>query len=165
MRALTIISRKQPMTLKFFVTVSVLAAAPIVALAQQDFNSKTWVPTIGDAQKLVETISSDKDKLKAYCEIGKLDEQLDKVEKRGDETEFEALVAKRDTLEQQLGSITLGSSTCWGMLSQTLPKVRSSAPYSSLCVSTAALVAYEPKRPPTPPCQSTPHYPHPPSSY
>jgi hypothetical protein len=103
MRALTIISRKQPMTLKFFVTVSVLAAAPIVALAQQDFNSKTWVPTIGDAQKLVETISSDKDKLKAYCEIGKLDEQLDKVEKRGDETEFEALVAKRDTLEQQLG--------------------------------------------------------------
>jgi hypothetical protein len=152
-------------TLKFFVTVSVLAAAPIVALAQQDFNSTPWKPTIGDAQKLVDNISSDKDKLKSYCDTGKLDEELDDAEEKGDAKEFETLVAKRDTLEQQLGSITLGSSTCWGMLSQTLPKVRSSAPYSSLCVSTAALVAYEPKRPPTPPCQSTPHYPHPPSSY
>ena len=91
------------MTLKFFVTVSVLAAAPIVALTQQDFNSTPWKPTIGDAQKLIDNISSDKDKLKAYCEIGKLDEELDDAEEKGDAKEFETLVAKRDTLEQQLG--------------------------------------------------------------
>ena len=91
------------MTLKFFVTVSVLAAAPIVALAQQDLNSTPWKPTIGDAQKLVDNISSDKDKPKAYCEIGKLDEELDDAEEKGDAKEFEALVGKLDSLEQQMG--------------------------------------------------------------
>jgi hypothetical protein len=71
-------------------------AVPIVAFAQSK-------PTIEDAQKLVETISSDKDKLKAYCEIGKLHEQLDNAEEKGDAKEFEALVATLDSLEQQMG--------------------------------------------------------------
>ena len=66
-------------------------------------NAQPWKPTIQDAQKLVETISSDKDKLKAYCEIGKLHEQLDNAEEKGDAKEFEALVAKLDSLEQQTG--------------------------------------------------------------
>ena len=60
-------------------------------------------PTIEDAQKLVETISGDKDKLKAYCELGKLNEQLDKAEEKGDAKEYEALAAKLDGLEQQMG--------------------------------------------------------------
>ena len=94
---------RQRMTLKLFVAVSVLAAAPIVAFAQQDPNAQPWKPTIEDAQKLVETISADKDKLKAYCEIGKLHEQLDDAEEKGDAKEFEALVAKLDSLEQQMG--------------------------------------------------------------
>jgi hypothetical protein len=92
------------MTLKFFVAAALFVAVPIVAFAQSDKpNAQPWKPTIEDAQKLVETISSDKDKMKAYCEIGKLHEQLDDAEEKGDAKEFEALVATLDSLEQQMG--------------------------------------------------------------
>jgi hypothetical protein len=84
------------MPLKFLMAAALLVAVPIVAFAQSK-------PTIEDAQILVEKISSDKGKLKAYCEIGKLHEQLDNAEDKGDAQEFEALVAKLDSLEQQMG--------------------------------------------------------------
>ena len=83
---------------------ALFVAVPTVAFAQSDKpNAQPSKPTIEDAQKLVETISSDKDKLKAYCEIGKLHEQLDDAEEKGDAKEFEALVATLDSLEQQMG--------------------------------------------------------------
>ena len=92
------------MNLKLLMAATIFAAAPVVTFAQSDKpSSQPLKPTIEDAQKLVQTISSDKDKLKAYCEVGKLDEELDKAEEKGDSKEFETLVAKRDTLEQQLG--------------------------------------------------------------
>ena len=92
------------MTFKFFVAAALFVAVPIVAFAQSDKpNAQPSKPTIEDAQKFVETISGDKDKLKAYCEIGKLHEQLDNAEDKGDAQEFEALVAKLDSLEQQMG--------------------------------------------------------------
>jgi hypothetical protein len=93
------------MNLKHLVAVAIFATVPVVAHAQKDTpnDAQPSKPTTEDAQKLVRTISGDKDKLKAYCEIGKLDEQLDKAEEKGDVKEFEALVARRDTLEQQLG--------------------------------------------------------------
>ena len=92
------------MTLKFFVAAALFVAVPIVAFAQSDNpDPQALKPTIEDAQKLVETISSNKDKLKAYCEIAKLHEQLDNAEEKGDAKGFEALVAKLDILEQQMG--------------------------------------------------------------
>ena len=91
------------MRLKLFVAATVFVAAPIVVLAQPDISTQSLKPTIEDAQKLVETISGDKDKLKAYCELGKLSEQLDKAEEKGDAKEYEALAAKLDGLEQQMG--------------------------------------------------------------
>ncbi len=78
------------MNLKHLVAVAIFATTPVVAHAQKDTpNSQPSKPTIEDAQKLVQTISGDKDKLKAYCEIGKLDEQLDKAEEKEDVKEFE----------------------------------------------------------------------------
>ena len=92
------------MNLKLLMAVTIFATAPIIAFAQSDKpNAQFSKPTIEDAQKFVQTISSDEDKLKAYCDLAKLDEQLDKAEENFDVKEFEALVAKRDTLEQQLG--------------------------------------------------------------
>ena len=92
------------MTFKLFVAAPLFVAVPIVAFAQSDKpNAQSSKPTIEDAQKLVETIGGDKDKLKAYCEIGKLHEQLDNAEEKGDAKEFEALVAELDSLEQQMG--------------------------------------------------------------
>jgi hypothetical protein len=94
------------MTFKLFVAAALFVAVPIVAFAQSDKpNAQSSKPTIEDAQKLVETIGGDKDKLKAYCEIGKLHEQLDNAEEKGDAKEFEALVAELDSLEQQMGSV------------------------------------------------------------
>ena len=60
-------------------------------------------PTIADAQKLVQTISSDKTKLQAYREIGKLQDQMEKAEEKNDTKTIEALGAKVDNLEQQVG--------------------------------------------------------------
>ena len=92
------------MTLKLFVAVTIFVAAPIVAFAQQDnSNTQPWKPTIEDVQELVKTISGDKDKLKAYCELGKIHEQIDQAEEKNDTKEFDALVAKLDSLEQQMG--------------------------------------------------------------
>ncbi len=89
---------------KIFVAAALFVALPIVAFAQSDKpNAQSSKPTIEDVQKLVDTIGGDKEKLKVYCEVGKLDEQLDQAEEKGDATAFEALVAKRDSLEQQLG--------------------------------------------------------------
>jgi len=92
------------MNFKLLMAVTLFVAAPIIAFAQSDKpNAQFSKPTIEDAQKFVQTISSDEDKLKAYCDIAKLDEQLDKAEENFNVKEFEALVAERDTLEQQLG--------------------------------------------------------------
>jgi len=89
------------MRLKLIVAVIILVTALIAAFAQS-VQPESHPPklTIEDAQKLIEVISGDKDKLKAYCEIGKLHEQLDKAD---DMKEFDALVVKLDSLEQQMG--------------------------------------------------------------
>ena len=93
------------MTLKFLVAAALFVAIPVVAFAQSDKpNAQSSKPTIEEAQKLVETITGDKEKLKAYCEIAKLHQQLDDAEDKGDAKEFEALVAKLDSLEQQMGA-------------------------------------------------------------
>jgi hypothetical protein len=56
------------MSLKLLMAV---AAAPIVAFAQQ-VSAEPWKPTIEDAQKLVDAIGGDKDKLKHTAKISKL---------------------------------------------------------------------------------------------
>jgi hypothetical protein len=85
------------MTLRFFVATALFVAVPIVAFTQSK-------PTIEEAQKLVEKIISDKNKLKAYCEISKLHEQLDNAEEKGDAQEFETLVGELDSLEKSVAA-------------------------------------------------------------
>jgi hypothetical protein len=60
-------------------------------------------PTIADAQKLVQTITGDKAKLQAYCEIGKLQEEMEKADQKNDTKALEALGTKADSLAQQIG--------------------------------------------------------------
>jgi len=48
-------------------------------------------------------ISSDKAKLKAYCDIGKLQEQMESAEEKNDTKALDALGAKADSLAQQIG--------------------------------------------------------------
>ena len=91
------------MRLKLFATVTILVTASIAAFAQVDEPDNEAPPTIEDVQKLVQTISGDKAKLKAYCELGDLYEQLEKAQEKNDTKEFDVLGAKIDSLEQQVG--------------------------------------------------------------
>jgi Skp family chaperone for outer membrane proteins len=88
------------MKLKLFVAITILVTASIAAFAQDNQAPK---PTIEEAQKLVQTISGDKAKLKVYCEIGKLQEEMAKAEEKNDAKALEALGTKVDSLEQQVG--------------------------------------------------------------
>jgi hypothetical protein len=92
------------MTLKLILAVTLTAAAPTVAFAQKDDPvDQAPKPTVEEAQKLVQTISSDKTKLQVYCEIGKLQKQMEKAQEENDTKALDALFAKLDSLEQQVG--------------------------------------------------------------
>jgi hypothetical protein len=93
-----------PMTLKLFTAVTIFAIAPFVALAQKDDPpEQASKPTLEDVQKVVQAIANDKKKLQAYCDLGKLQEQMNKAEEKNDSKAIDALIAKADTLEQQVG--------------------------------------------------------------
>jgi hypothetical protein len=92
------------MNLKLVMAVSLFAATPMIAHAQKDGPAANAPkPTLADAQKLVQTISSDKAKLKAYCDMGKLQEQMEQADQKKDNKALEALGAKADSLAQQIG--------------------------------------------------------------
>jgi hypothetical protein len=92
------------MNLKLVMAVSLFAGIPMIAYAQKDGSAaKAPKPTMADAQKLVQMISSDKAKLKAYCDLGKLQEQMEQAEQKKDSKALEALGAKADSLAQQIG--------------------------------------------------------------
>jgi hypothetical protein len=92
------------MNLKLLMAVPLFAAMPALAFAQSDAPAnKAPKPTIADAQKLVQTVSGDKAKLQAYCEMGKLQEQMEKAEQKNDTKTLDALGAKSDSLAQQIG--------------------------------------------------------------
>ena len=92
------------MTLKLILAVTLTAAAPTVAFAQKDDPvDQAPKPTVEEAQKLVQTISSDKTQLQVYCEIGKLQKQMEKAQEENDTKALDALFAKLDSLEQQVG--------------------------------------------------------------
>jgi hypothetical protein len=89
------------MKLKYFVAVIVFAALPLCAEAQQGGVSKK--PTNADAQKVVKMISADKAKLKIYCDMAALAEQIDKADEKKDTKTVEALEQKMDSMAEQLG--------------------------------------------------------------
>jgi hypothetical protein len=92
------------MNLKLVMAVSLFAGIPMIAYAQKDGSAaKAPKPTVADGQKLVQMISSDKAKLKAYCDLGKLQEQMEQAEQKKDSKALEALGAKADSLAQQIG--------------------------------------------------------------
>jgi hypothetical protein len=92
------------MNLKLVLAVSLFAAVPMIAYAQNnDSAEKAPKPTMADAQKLAQMISSDKAKLKAYCDMGKLQEQMEQADQKKDDKALEALSAKVDSLTQQIG--------------------------------------------------------------
>src|SRR5277367_830692 len=89
---------------KFLIAVALFAAIPMMAYAQQDDPAAgAPKPTVADAQKLAQMISSDKAKLKAYCDMGTLQQQMEQAEQKNDQEALEILDAKIDSLAQQIG--------------------------------------------------------------
>jgi hypothetical protein len=92
------------MTSRLFMAAAIFIALPFIAVAETDEpHNQTPKPTIAEAQKLVETISGDPAKLKAYCDLSKLEEQMDNAVRERDEKVLSSLVAKMDGLQDDLG--------------------------------------------------------------
>jgi len=103
--------------------VTILVTASIAALAQTDEPADNPAPpTIEDAQRLVQTISDDKAKLKAYCELGNLYEEVERAEEKNDMKELDALGLKIDRLEQQVGPDYRRVMDALGELDPTSPE-------------------------------------------
>ena len=84
---------------RFVVSLVVLSAFPVIATAQSDNPTATVPPTIADVQKVVQTINGDKIKLRAYCDIGKLQDQIRSAQEKNDTKTIDSLDAKIGSLE------------------------------------------------------------------
>jgi hypothetical protein len=87
--------------LRLIVTILVVAAAPICAQAQKLTPAKV---TKADAQKVLRIISSDKAKIRIYCEMAKLGNQMEQANETGDSKKFDALFQRMYELGKKLGS-------------------------------------------------------------
>jgi hypothetical protein len=58
---------------------------------------------LADVQHLAEIISSDKSKLRAYCELGKLHDETRQAVEHNDTNAIAAVIAKTNAFERQLG--------------------------------------------------------------
>jgi hypothetical protein len=86
-----------PAAFKLIVAILLIAAVPMCAQAQNSRVSKD------DAQKVVAIISGDKAKTKAYCDILKLGEQMERAYENKDLKLADELLQKINTMAKTLG--------------------------------------------------------------
>jgi hypothetical protein len=91
------------MYLKAFMRVAAFAVTIVAAFAQDDPTNQAPKPTLEDVQRLADAISGDKSKLRAYCDLGHLHDETQQAVDENDTKAIDALMAKTDALEQQLG--------------------------------------------------------------
>jgi hypothetical protein len=102
-------SEESCMNLKLVVAISVLTAMPAFGQAPKGAPQKgapaadVPKPTMADVQKVVQTISGDKAKMQAYCDLSKLDQQMANLDDKKDAATLEDLGKKADDLAQKLG--------------------------------------------------------------
>jgi hypothetical protein len=101
------------MNFKLMVAALAIGAVPVCAQAQAPNPPKPSKPakaapaapvtTAAAAQKVVKTISGDKAKTQTYCDIGKLDSQIEGAEQKQDLNKIDDLNKKMDELATKLG--------------------------------------------------------------
>jgi hypothetical protein len=89
--------------LRALMGVSILAGTTVAAVAQDEPPNETPKPTLAEVQHLADVISSDQSKLRAYCKLGKLHDETQQAVEEKDADAINALTAKIDAFEQQLG--------------------------------------------------------------
>ena len=72
------------MKLKLFVAATISITGSTATFAAEDKPNQPPMPTIEEVQKVVKTISGDKKKLQAYCELGRLQQQMEEAEEKND---------------------------------------------------------------------------------
>jgi len=82
-----------------FLTIFVIAGAPWVH-AQTPAPAKV---TKADAQRVLKIISGDKVKTRVYCEMGRLGDQMEQADQKGDSKEFDDLFERIYELGKKLG--------------------------------------------------------------
>ena len=88
------------MSPKLIVAVLLIATVPVYAQAQKPSTPKV---TAADVQKVVTLISGDKAKTQTYCDIGKLNEQIEEANEKKDVKKTEDLSQQIDALGKKLG--------------------------------------------------------------
>ena len=88
------------MNLRLIVTILVIAAVPVCALAQQPSAVKV---NQADAQKVLKIVSGNKAKTRIYCDMVKLAEQMEQANEKGDSKKFDELFQKMYELGKKLG--------------------------------------------------------------
>lgn len=83
---------------KLIAAALLMAAMPFAAQAQ-----KPTVPTKAQAEKVAASIKADKAKLKIYCDMNKVGEELDAADQKKDTKKVEALSKQLDDMSQKLG--------------------------------------------------------------
>jgi hypothetical protein len=82
-----------------------LAAMPAFAQAQPANRPPQNAPTLSKAeiQKVVAMVSADKTKAQQYCEIGKLNRQMEQADQKNDTKALETLGKQADELAHKIG--------------------------------------------------------------
>jgi hypothetical protein len=92
------------MNLKHIVAISALAVMPALGQAPIDRPAANAPkPTKAEVQKVVQTITGDKAKIKMYCDLAKLNQQMAQADAKKDAKTPQALGQKADDLTQKLG--------------------------------------------------------------
>jgi mevalonate kinase len=91
------------MKLKLVAAISALAAIPALAYAQQGGPPRVPKPTKADAQNVVQIVTSDKVKTQAYCDLTKLEGQVEAAAQKNDAKTLEALSKQAESLLDKLG--------------------------------------------------------------
>ncbi len=86
------------MNLKLVVAISVIVALPVCAQAEKPSAAKA---TEAKAQKVVKMISGDKVKTQTYCDILKLNDQLEEIDPSSEKAD--ELSRQMDELSKKLG--------------------------------------------------------------
>jgi len=91
------------MYLKVFTFIAIFSITAVAAFAQDEPDSQAPEPTLAGVQHLAEVITGDKSKLRAYCELGGIHDQMQQALDSQDANAIDALLTKADALEQQIG--------------------------------------------------------------
>jgi hypothetical protein len=89
--------------LKALTAIGIFSITAVVAFAQDEQVDLAPKPTLADVRHLAEVITGEKSKLRAYCELGGIHDQMHQALDNQDASALDALIAKANALEQQIG--------------------------------------------------------------